>query len=144
VSFTCRAAAAVVGLVVQQHGSGALPCSHPPAPPCPNPLPAVLLHADAGFYDAPAATSAFIASGGYQSAASASAAGFGNGSYSGGGGGGGRGRGGRGGGRGGGHRYGNGGYDSGGELPCLKASALLESVRAGSNKEAAARLVLVT
>ncbi len=86
-------------------------CGTAPVHPCPNL--ADPLNADAGFYDAPAATSAFIASGGYQSAASAAAVGFGNGGY--GGGGSGRGRGGRGGGRGGGPRYGNGGYDSGGE-----------------------------
>ncbi|PRW56023.1 type II cytoskeletal 2 epidermal [Chlorella sorokiniana] len=61
---------------------------------------------DAGFYDAPAATSAFIASGGYQGGGGGGGFGGGRGGRGGGGGGGG----GR---RGGGRSYGNGGYGDG-------------------------------
>lgn len=84
---------------------------------CPPPtnLPVPLADADAGFYDAPAATSAFIASGGYQGSGS------GGGSYGGG-------RGGRGGrnNRGGGGG-GGGGFGSGGELLQLPLLLLLLS-----------------
>lgn len=107
--------------------AAATSCRACPAPSCCLRLdcthPTSTAHAEAGFYDAPAATSAFIASGGYQGGGGGGGGyqggGAGGGGYSdygsgGGGGRGGGGRGGRGGGRGGGRSsYGNGGYDAG-------------------------------